>query len=206
MDPPCPSFFPCRRERGEKGKGKKKKISPRSLARLLSGKSPHLFHLLLSPLPRPAVPSSPHFHITSRIASLHQIDLGTGICPEPPCPLSLLSVPGNPRLDARTALVACHARPTFVYFSHGAQLSPPISILSISLPIMSGIPGPVYGLLVPPGDIWIPAAEDFPASVSAQRCLSDEVSFFFFFAASASTSYNPLPRLSLEMADIGSSP
>ena len=30
---------------------------------------------------------------------------------------------------------------------------------------MSAVPGPVYGLEVPPGEILIPAAMDFPASV-----------------------------------------
>lgn len=31
---------------------------------------------------------------------------------------------------------------------------------------MSAVPGPVYGLEVPPGEILIPAAMEFPASVS----------------------------------------
>lgn len=31
---------------------------------------------------------------------------------------------------------------------------------------MSAVPGPVYGLEVPPGEMLIPAAMDFPASVS----------------------------------------
>jgi hypothetical protein len=32
---------------------------------------------------------------------------------------------------------------------------------------MSAVPGPVYGLEVPPGEILIPAAMEFPASVSS---------------------------------------
>ena len=32
--------------------------------------------------------------------------------------------------------------------------------------IMSAVPGPVYGLEVPPGEILIPATMEFPASVS----------------------------------------
>lgn len=32
---------------------------------------------------------------------------------------------------------------------------------------MSGFPGPVYGLEVPPGEVLIPASMDFPASVSS---------------------------------------
>lgn len=32
---------------------------------------------------------------------------------------------------------------------------------------MSAVPGPVYGLEVPPGEILIPATMEFPASVSS---------------------------------------
>jgi hypothetical protein len=41
---------------------------------------------------------------------------------------------------------------------------------------MSAVPGPVYGLEVPPGEILIPATMEFPASVSsspARRILLD---------------------------------
>lgn len=38
---------------------------------------------------------------------------------------------------------------------------------------MSAVPGPVYGLEVPPGEILIPATMEFPASVSSfpSRCI-----------------------------------